>query len=207
MEQKNFLLTALCAILLVFSINAKTNKHEGLCNKKTIQLRLSMRKLWEDHIVYTRNFIISAIANLADIDAITQRLLKNQDDIGNATKPYYGSKFGNKLSQLLKIHILIAGYVVEDAIAKDTQKFNEDYVKWQNNANDIAKFLSENNPNWSEEELKDMLYTHLKLTTGEVSSRLQENWQADINFYDKNHDHMLMFSDMLTKGIINQFLK
>ena len=57
-----------------------------------------MRVLWEEHITYTRNYIISALAGLPDTDAVAQRLLRNQDDIGNAIKPFYGDAAGNKLS-------------------------------------------------------------------------------------------------------------
>src|SRR4051812_39140041 len=55
-----------------------------------VETRMAMRKLWEDHITYTRNYIISALGGLPDADAIAQRLLANQADIGNAIKPYYG---------------------------------------------------------------------------------------------------------------------
>src|SRR5215203_2714078 len=66
----------------------------------------AMRKLWEDHITWTRVFIISAAADLPDKDAATQRLLQNQVDIGNAIKPYYGDAAGDKLTALLNDHIL-----------------------------------------------------------------------------------------------------
>src|SRR5947209_19818894 len=59
-----------------------------------------MRKLWEDHVTYTRNFIISALAGLEDTPKVTERLLRNQDDIGNAVKPIYGDDAGKKLTAL-----------------------------------------------------------------------------------------------------------
>jgi hypothetical protein len=55
----------------------------------------AMRKLWEEHITWTRVFIISAAADLPDKDAATQRLLQNQVDIGNAVKPFYGAAAGD----------------------------------------------------------------------------------------------------------------
>jgi hypothetical protein len=201
MKQKSLLCIAF--MLLFLSINDSLCTH--MRTKKAIDLRLDMRKLWEDHIVYTRNFIISAIANLEDINAVEHRLLRNQDDIGNAFKPFYGPKVGNKLTKLLREHILLAADVVADAIANNMSKFNKDYKKWKENAVDIANFLSKINRHWSKEDLKKMLYKHLALTTGEASSRLKKHWEADIRFYDENHIHMLMFSDVLTKGIVEQF--
>ena len=74
-----------------------------------IQLKLALRDLWVDHIVYTRNYIIGFAAGLPDTNIVAQRLLKNQEDIGNVIKPFYGNEAGNKLTSLLKGHILGAG--------------------------------------------------------------------------------------------------
>ena len=41
-------------------------------------LKMAMRQLWEEHITFTRNYIISALADLPDGDAVAKRLLKNQ---------------------------------------------------------------------------------------------------------------------------------
>lgn len=172
---------------------------------KAMELNRAMRKLWEDHIVYTRNFIISALGKLEDKDAVTKRLLKNQDDLGNAIKPFYGTQAGDALAKLLRDHILIAADIVQDAIANNTQKLNTDKARWKSNADDIAVFLSDANPNWSLKELQDALYKHLELTEGELVSRLKKQWGADIDFYDKGHEHMLILADVLTDGIARQF--
>ena len=164
-----------------------------------------MRKLWEDHITYTRNYIISAVADLPDADAIAKRLLKNQDDIGDAIKPYYGDDAGKKLTALLRDHILIATEVVSAAKANDKQKLGDAQKKWSANGKDIAAFLSGANPNWAKKDLEAMLQKHLDLTSGEVVGRLKKDWAADIKSYDAGHVHMLMFADMLTDGIAKQF--
>jgi len=203
MKQKNYLFIALFASFLIFDINS-TNI---LRTNRAIDLRLDMRKLWEDHIVWTRNVIISAIANLADLGPVTQRLLQNQEDIANATKPYFGRKFAEKLRKLLREHILIAADIIADAIAGNIQQFNLDYEEWRRNARDIAEFLSDNNPEWSRRKIKRMLYEHLDLTAKEVSSRLQANWEGDIQAYDENHIHMLEFADILSRGIVKNFRK
>src|SRR5437764_13562 len=71
-------------------------------NPKQAAFRAAMRKLWEDHITWTRLFIVSAAGGLGDTQATTDRLMQNQVDIGNAIKPYYGDEAGNKLTTLLK---------------------------------------------------------------------------------------------------------
>ncbi|HXH54187.1 MAG TPA: glycosyltransferase [Gammaproteobacteria bacterium] len=170
-----------------------------------LEFKMDMRKLWEDHITYTRNYIISALGNMKDVGTIAKRLLKNQDDIGNAIKPYHGDAAGKKLSFLLRNHILIASQVVQAANDNNKELLTEEESKWKANADDIADFLSATNSDWDKKDMADMLYKHLALTTGEILSRLDMNWQEDVENYDKNHIHMLVFSDMLTDGIIKQF--
>ena len=176
-----------------------------LCTQSVIDLRMAMRKLWEDHITYTRNYIISALAGLEDAGKIAERLLRNQDDLGNAIKPVYGDAAGNKLAALLRDHILIAADIVKAAKSGDNNGVTAGEKKWHENADEIAAFLSGANPNWPKKVLVDMLYKHLDYTTTEVVSRLKKDWAADIEAYDKGHEHMLMLADALTDGIVKQF--
>ncbi|HYK74878.1 MAG TPA: glycosyltransferase [Pseudoneobacillus sp.] len=135
------------------------------------------------------------------------RLLKNQVDIGNAIKPYYGEQAGTKLTELLKEHILIAGSIIEAAKKGDqanVDKFNKDWIR---NADQIVAFLTSANPNWDKKELTDMFYTHLKLTTDEVVDRLKKDWENDIRTADTNEEHLIHMADFLTEGIVKQFPK
>ena len=170
-----------------------------------LSLRTALRQLWEEHIVYTRTFIISARAGLPDTDSAAQRLLRNQDDIGAAVKPFYGEAAGAKLASLLREHILIAADIVKAAKGGDGDGVAKGEAAWHANGQDIAAFLASANPNWSKAELGMMLDMHLAFTTTEVVSRLKGDWAADIQAYDQGHDHMLKFSDMLAEGIVKQF--
>ena len=165
----------------------------------------AMRKLWEDHITWTRVFIISAAADLPDKEAATNRLLQNQVDIGNAIKPYYGDVAGDQLTTLLKEHITTAAEIVAAAKAGDKAKQDDATKRWFTNADQIADFLSKANPkNWPQGEMRKMMRDHLNLTTEEVVARLQGNWAADIAAYDKVHEQILHMADMLSAGIISQ---
>src|SRR5919106_2767276 len=112
-------------------------------NKKIDPLifQQAVRKLWEDHVTWTRVYIIAALADLPEADIAAQRLLQNQIDIGNAVKPFYGDEAGEQLTALLKDHILIAAELLAAAKAGDTAKFEEANKRWYENANEIAAFL------------------------------------------------------------------
>lgn len=185
----------------------KANPPRQCMDESSVQLQHALRKLWIDHAIWTKSYIVSAISDLDDQEKVLARLLKNQDDIGNAIKPYYGEEAGNKLAQLLREHIQLAGKVVEAAKSGNQDNFKKYNAEWYRNADDIALFLSQANPNWSNEELKELLYTHLQLLTDQVSARLKKDTDAEIVAFDQGEDHIIKLADVLTKGIIKQFPK
>jgi len=169
------------------------------------ELRTNMRKLWEDHSTWTRNVICCLVDNLPGADQAVKRLLKNQDDIGNAIKPVYGADAGNKLTALLHDHITISADVVKAAKASDNAALAAANKKWFANADEISAFLSKANPNWKLDDMKKMMHDHLQLTTDEAVARIKKDYDADIAAYDKVHNEILEMADMLTDGIIKQF--
>ncbi|NHN29306.1 glycosyltransferase [Paenibacillus agricola] len=197
---------------LVFSltpIEAQANGNDQTCvqclSPTIVQLQGDLRKLWIDHTIWTRSYIVSALAGLDDQKDVLARLLRNQQDIGDAIKPYYGEAAGNKLAELLKEHILLAVKVVDAAKSgnqTDLKKYNKE---WYRNADDISKFLSTANPNWTQKDLQDLLYVHLQFVTDQVTARVTKDWKADILAFDKGEDHIIKLADTLTEGIKKQF--
>ena len=164
-----------------------------------------MRKLWEDHITWTRLYIVSAVAGLPDKDATAQRLLQNQTDIGNAIKPFYGDAAGTQLTALLRDHILVAAELIDAAKAGDKAKQDDATKRWFKNADEIATFLNGANPkNWALADAKMMMHDHLNLTTEEVVAQLKKDWAGSIASYDKIHAQILKMADMLSSGIARQ---
>jgi hypothetical protein len=167
-----------------------------------------MRKLWEDHITWTRLFIVSATADLPDLQATTDRLLQNQTDIGDAIKPFYGDRAGTQLTALLRTHILTAADLLAAAKAADNTKLQQAKTDWYANADDIAAFLSKANPRqWSASDMKAMMRTHLDLTLDEAVAHLEGRYTDDVAAYDRVHDEILQMADMLSSGIEHQFPK
>jgi hypothetical protein len=168
-------------------------------------LRTAMRKLWEDHVTWTRNVILCLVDNVPGADQAVKRLMQNQDDIGNAVKSYYGDDAGKKLTDLLHDHIAISADVVKSAKKNDTKALDAASKKWSDNADQISGFLSGANPNWKLDDMKMMMHDHLKLTTDEAVARIKKDYDGDIKAYDNVHDEILKMADMLSDGIIKQF--
>ena len=175
-------------------------------SRKELTLRNGMRALWEDHVTWTRLGVISLLNDSPDTDATVGRLLRNQTDIGNAVKPFYGDAAGAALTQKLREHILIAADLIAAAKAGDGAKVASEQARWQKNAAEIAALLNKVNPRfWKKAALTSMLNEHLTLTTGEVVARLNHDWNADVAAYDRIHRHALGMADALSTGIVKQF--
>jgi hypothetical protein len=170
-----------------------------------VSLQLALRRLWWDHVVWTREYIVAAVANAPDAQAVAGRLLANQEHIGSAIVPFYGEAAGEALTDLLKQHIMVAVELIEAAKTGDQEKFADADRRWDANAKDIASFLSSANPNWPEDDVVDLLSQHLKLTKDEATARLAQRWADDIDAFDQIVTEILTVSDVLAAGIIKQF--
>ena len=170
-----------------------------------VSLKQDMRKLWTDHVVWTRDYIIAAVADQPDAKAAATRLMKNQEDIGNAVATFYGAPAGQQLTTLLKEHITIAVDLIKAAKANDKVGQQQANSRWQQNAMQIADFLSKANPNWPKDTLVDLMKKHLVTTTNEVVARLNKDWEADVRAFDEVYEHILHMADALSDGIVKQF--
>jgi hypothetical protein len=183
----------------VVAVSAKTTA-------KQAKFQDAMRKLWEDHITWTRLAIVSFAHDLPDLPATQARLLRNQEDIGNAIKPYYGRRAGNRLMALLKEHIAGAVELLKAAKAGDDVKFAAAKQAWYRNGRQIARFLSNANPRFLPFAATNRLMKgHLDQTLDEAAHRLGGDFPADVRDYDRIHRHILMMADAISTGIIKQF--
>ena len=166
----------------------------------------AMRVLWEDHIVWTRMAIVGILDDRPDQASAVDRLLRNQDDIGDAIKPFYGDEAGEQLSTLLRAHITGAADLLIAARSGDDDAVGAALTAWRANGDEIAAFLATANPNqWPLAEMKPMMRDHLDLTLDEAIARLEGRFVDDIAAYDAIHGQILHMADMLSDGIIAQF--
>jgi hypothetical protein len=173
--------------------------------QKQLTLYQDMRKLWSEHVMWTREYVIAFLDNKSEVPQVAERLLRNQADIGNATVPYYGKAAGDQLGALLKEHILVAVDLLDAAKSGNKTKYADADARWHKNAVDLATFLGKANPNWNTQAIVGMLNNHLNLTTQEAVAHMNKKYAEDIGLYDQIYDQILGMSDEISAGIIKQF--
>jgi hypothetical protein len=184
------------------------------CIKKS-DLSKTLRKLWNDHVIWTREYIIAATTNSPSLPFAEKRLMHNQVEIGNAVAEFYGKDAGDQLTQLLKEHIAQAGELTKAAVAgvglkgaakrKNDKLFKSIDKKWHTNADKISAFLHKANPYLPYNDVQALMYKHLELTTQEVVNRLTKNWAKDVETYDDLREEINHMADALTKGLFRAF--
>jgi hypothetical protein len=187
------------------TVTAQPTASPKIYSEAEVDAIMQWRVLWTDHAVWTRMYIIESLDNSPAADEAAARLLKNQEDIGNAIKPYYGDAAGIQLTTLLKEHILIAVDIIDDVKAGNATAQAADEAKWTQNADEIAAFLAGANPNWPEKDVKDLMHMHLSTTKDELVARYTQNYTADVQAWDAVYAHILTMSDAISGGIIKQY--
>lgn len=212
MLKRKIALVMFAAVVLFFLVNLgslvawKGDSVDAIApTESSVELTTKMRRLFEDNTVYNRNLIISSLSDIDDVEDIVQRLLENQDNLGETVIKYYGRGGGRKVAKLFKNNVLIAKDVFKAAKARDDVALAEATGRWSGSADDIASALSRANPAWPRQTLKDILYKHQNFSTAQVVARLNQDWQADLEAYDQDHDCVLLLADTLSDGIVRQF--
>jgi hypothetical protein len=181
-------------------------EHECGCmfSKEVVRLRECFRLLWEQHIYWTRMVIISIAADLPDLEATTNRLLRNAPDFGRVFNHFYGVRIAAKFEDLLTDHLVIAAELVKAAKAGNSDAAADVEKRWYTNADEIVHFLNCINPYWPSEHMKEMWYEHLALTKAEAVARLNKDYSKDILTFNQVEKEALMMADYFSNGIIRQ---
>ena len=176
-----------------------------LASQKTSRLAYhdEWRKLWEDHITWTRVVIIGILDDLPGTSVYVDRLLQNYEDMEDALAPYYGEE-AEVLGDLIKDHLVIAAEILQ--AAKAGQPLDDLIASWYANAHDIAVQMNEMNPQfWPLEETEQMWVEHLDATLQEATTHLTGDFAGEVAAYDMVHDLALEMADFISAGVMQQF--
>lgn len=181
------------------------NSSDYWVSTNQVHLMENMNLAWLEHVFWTRLFLISVADSLDDLEATKTRLLENPRDIANVFRKYYGNTFANNIQKLLTDHLVIGGDLIVALKNKNDKLAQELTTKCYKNADDMAVAFSNINPFYPKEEVRNMLYEHLRLTTNEVSNRLKKDYSADIKAYGLVQKEALQMAMFFVDGIVRQF--
>lgn len=171
----------------------------------SVELNRKLRALWEQHVYWTRLTVNSIVDGLPDVNATTERLLRNPNDFADVLASVYGTDIASEFGRLLTEHLTIAAELVGDLKSGNSEAAADAQRRWYANADSIADFLGRINPYWSQAEWQHMMYEHLRLLSNEVSTRIAKDYVKNVALNDQIETQALGMADMMTSGIVQQF--
>lgn len=182
--------------------------HTGCVTASGLAYHDLWRKLWEDHITWTRNVIVSFLDGSPGFPDYAGRLLQNPGDMADALRPYYGDAAADQFEQLVTEHLTIAVELLTAAKAGDTAAFEDAHARWYANGEEIAALMTRLNPrSWPLAEAERMWEEHLDVTLAQAVGHLTGDFEAEVEAYDHGHHMALEMADFFSNGVIRQFPK
>jgi hypothetical protein len=170
-----------------------------------VALKQDLRKLWSDHVFWMHRFIVSTAADLPDAQVASERLQRNQEEIGALVGRYYGRSMGDQLTALLKEHLWSTVERLRATKTSDEGAQSRAEERAERNAAQIADLMGQANPNWSRGRIHELLRDRLAHVNEEIDFRIAGRWDADVKAFDASHKQILKVADAFSEGIVRHY--
>ena len=161
-----------------------------------------MRSVWGEHIMWTRQLIISIAEGLRDLGATEARLLRNPADMARVFGRYFPAATAKRIEQLFTEHLEIGGRLITAYKKGEASEASELDKRWYANADDIAAFFATIDRDYDRQMIQQMMYRHLDMTKQETAMRLAGKYEADIAAADALWKQAMDMADYFSGGII-----
>jgi hypothetical protein len=205
---KSILLVTAMVLLAASPSLAKEKMKVMKETPKAVELREVLRDLWQGHIFWVRNVVLSTklgdaeAAKIAEENAVT-----NARAIADAVIPFYGKEAADKLFGLLAGHYGAIKEYMTASYSGDNAGKDASVDKIKKNATEIAVFLSSANSNWPKETLVSLLLAHGGHHIAQINALNEKNYSSEAQIWEPMKAHMYVIADALGKGIVKQFPK
>jgi len=170
-------------------------------NPQDLALHDTMRHLWMDHVVWSRNVTMGVFSDLKGVGDYEARLAMNTYDLTALLTPYFGKVNAATFEGLFMQHVTIASEVFQ-AYKEGNETFRDVSYRWYQNADEISAFLTKINPAWDYEEMRTYWKMHLDMVIDEMIDYKSGDSAGDVMCYDAAQDHADVLADFMTNGLL-----
>lgn len=178
------------------------NETESEREDSILRLNEDMRLAWLNHVYWTRMYLMSAVADNADQQAVEERLLETADEITDVFARYLPIATTRQLRNLLTEHIEIAGQIIQALKAKNMSDYDALVKEWYRNANQMAALFASHNPYFESRETRNMLLNHLDLTREEIEQQVNGEYEQSIDVFRDVEQQALAMADYFARGLL-----
>ena len=178
------------------------NETESEREDSILRLNEDMRLAWLNHVYWTRMYLMSAVADNADQQAVEERLLETADEITDVFARYLPIATTRQLRNLLTEHIEIGGQIIQALKAKNMTDYDALVQEWYRNANQMAALFANYNPYFESRETRNMLLNHLDLTREEIEHQVNGEYEQSIDVFRDVEQQALAMADYFARGLL-----
>jgi hypothetical protein len=178
------------------------NETESEREDSILRLNEDMRLAWLNHVYWTRMYLMSAVADNADQQAVEERLLETADEITDVFARYLPIATTRQLRNLLTEHIEIGGQIIQALKAKNMSDYDALVKEWYRNANQMAALFASHNPYFESRETRNMLLNHLDLTREEIEQQVNGEYEQSIDVFRDVEQQALAMADYFARGLL-----
>ena len=178
------------------------NETESEREDSILRLNEDMRLAWLNHVYWTRMYLMSAVADNADQQAVEEGLLETADEITDVFARYLPIATTRQLRNLLTEHIEIGGQIIQALKAKNMTDYDALVQEWYRNANQMAALFANYNPYFESRETRNMLLNHLDLTREEIEHQVNGEYEQSIDVFRDVEQQALAMADYFARGLL-----
>ena len=178
------------------------NETESEREDSILRLNEDMRLAWLNHVYWTRMYLMSAVADNADQQAVEERLLETADEITDVFARYLPIATTRQLRNLLTEHIEIGGQIIQALKAKNMSDYDALVQEWYRNANQMATLFANHNPYFESRETRNMLLNHLDLIREEIEHQVNGEYEQSIDVFRDVEQQALAMADYFARGLL-----
>jgi hypothetical protein len=165
----------------------------------------TLRKFWLELPMWRRAYLVSYASNFGDVEMVGNKLYQMPTDIGDVLEVFFGDTIARKIEGMLREQIVIGAEILRSEKTGDTKAINESTARLYQNADQMAAYFAQINPNWDETVWKNLLYDYYKTTILEMVTILAGKYAESITLYESMENQALNLADYMAKGMIPYF--
>lgn len=202
----SFFLLLLVFIFTASGVCAENKTASPAETKKSKELRLSLRDLWVEHTVWVRSVLFSNLYNDKDsARAYEQKVIENARAIADSFIPFYGKDAADRFNNLLSAHYTGIKEYMSASFTDDKAAKNSAIEKLNKNADEMATFLNNANPNLPKDDAASLLKAHAGNHAAEIDSASAKEMSKEAEVWIEMKKNVYLLADSVEAGLLKQF--
>lgn len=181
------------------------NQNPNYITYGQMNLTNNLRRLWTQLVMWRRALIVSEAANFGDMAVVAERLYHVPTDFKDTFEVFFGTDIAKRFESLLSEQIALSVEKIKAEKEGNREIVDANTVKMYQNADEMAAFLAQINPYWSEEMWQNLLYKYYSTTNLEMVMILAGRYEEAVALYENLEAQALDIADYMAKGFIQYF--